>query len=228
MQAIVVSPNTSERDLLTHVLRQAGMAVASSGDYKRVLSNWEDHPADLLLIIIGQHGNPVDVTQAVRASAQVPLLIICDLVSENTIIETLNEGADVVLSSPISPLMISAQAQRLMQRANMVPAYVLPTLDLGTINLDPSTRTVTVKGLEPRRLTQLEFRLLYSLMLNRGQVLPTEIIVEKVWGYTTEDNRELVRGLVSRLRHKIEPNPDKPVYLETHPGIGYRFMIDEI
>jgi DNA-binding response OmpR family regulator len=65
-------------------------------------------------------------------------------------------------------------------------------------------------------------------MLNRGQVLPTEIIVEKVWGYTTEDNRDLVRGLVSRLRHKIEPNPDKPIYLETHPGIGYRFMIDEI
>ena len=109
----------------------------------------------------------------------------------------------------------------------MVPAYVLPTLDLGSIRLDPSTRSVSVQGREPQRLTQLEFRLLYALMMNRGQVLPTELIVEKVWGYTDEGNRELVRGLVSRLRHKIEPDPEHPVFLETHPGIGYRFVVEE-
>lgn len=228
MQAILVSPNANERDLLTHVLRQAGVAVASSGDYKRVLANWENHPADALLIAIGQEGNPVEITQDVRVSTQVQLLIICDLVSENTIIDTLSEGADVVLTKPVSPLLVAAQALSMMRRANMVPAYVLPTLDLGPITLDPSTRTVSVKGLEPSRLTQLEFRLLYSLMLNRGQVLPTEVIVEKVWGYAAEGNRELVRGLVSRLRHKIEPNPEKPIFLETHPGIGYRFVIDDL
>ncbi len=228
MQAIVVSPYGNERDLLVHVLRQDGAAVASSADYKRLLSNWEDHPADVLIIAIDQNTNPLEVTKDVRASSQVQLMIICDFIAENHLIEVLNQGADIVLVRPISPLVVSAQSTAMMRRANMVPAYVLPTLNLDVISLDPSTRTVTVRGMDPRRLTHLEFRLLYALMLNRGQVLPTEVIVEKVWGYTLEGNRELVRGLVSRLRHKIEPDPENPVFLETHTGIGYRFVVDEI
>lgn len=227
MQAVVVASDADERDLLIHVLRQTGVAVASSGDHKRVLSNWEDHPGDVMLVALGPGHKPVEITKDVRATTQVQLLIICDLVSEKILIDTLQEGADVVLTRPVSPLLIAAQTASMMRRSNAVPAYVLPTLDLGTINLDPSTRTVSVEGKEPRRLTHLEFRLLYTLMLNRGQVLPTEAIVEKVWGYTNEGNRDLVRGLVSRLRHKIEPNPGHPEFLETHPGIGYRFVIDE-
>jgi DNA-binding response OmpR family regulator len=228
MQAIVVSSNGNERDLLTHVLRQAGVAVASSADYKRVLSNWEDHPADVLVVAIDQTSNPVEITKAVRLSSQVQLLVICDSITENDLINALNEGADIILTRPVSPLVFSAQATAMMRRANVVPAYVLPTLNLDAIMLDPSTRTVTVQGMEPQKLTQLEFRLLYALMLNRGQVLPTEVIVEKVWGYTSEGNRELVRGLVSRLRHKIEPDPENPVFLETHTGIGYRFIVNEM
>src|SRR3989304_2079963 len=95
-------------------------------------------------------------------------------------------------------------------------------LDLEELHLDPSTRSVTVSGQE-RRLTQLEFRLLYVLMTHRGQVIPTEVLVERIWGYTGEGSRELVRGLVSRLRHKIGDSPDQPGLLETLPGEGGRF-----
>jgi two-component system response regulator MtrA len=56
--------------------------------------------------------------------------------------------------------------------------------------------------------------------------LPTEVIVERVWGYSGEGNRELVRGLISRLRHKIEHNPNQPRLIETLPGIGYRFSLE--
>jgi DNA-binding response OmpR family regulator len=99
---------------------------------------------------------------------------------------------------------------------------------LNEITLDPSARTVTVSGKETRRLTQLEFRLLYTLMTNRGQVVPLDVLVERVWGYTGGGSRDLVRGLVSRLRRKIEPDPEKAHFLETIPGVGYRFTVDEL
>jgi DNA-binding response OmpR family regulator len=73
----------------------------------------------------------------------------------------------------------------------------------------------------------LEFRLLYVLMVNRGQVIPVDVIVERVWGYTGQGSRELVRGLVSRLRRKIEPNPHEPRFIQNVPGVGYRFSLDE-
>jgi DNA-binding response OmpR family regulator len=96
-------------------------------------------------------------------------------------------------------------------------------LSTAGLTLDPTTRVVEVSGKAKQRLTQLEFRLLYTLMINRRQVIPTETIVERVWGYTGQGDRDLVRGLVSRLRVKIEADPRDPRYILTVPGIGYSF-----
>ena len=88
--------------------------------------------------------------------------------------------------------------------------------------IDPSTRTIQVDE-ETKRLTQLEFRLLFTLMTHAGRVLPAETLVEYVWGYSGEGNRGLVRGLVQRLRSKVEPDPANPKYILTEPGLGYIF-----
>ena len=227
MQAIVISPNPDERDLLIYTLRKAGLAVAASADYRRVLSNWTDHAADVMLVALAEDANPLEVIGEVRAVTQVPLVLMADTISEADTCQALNTGADVVLNRPVSPLLVAAQCSSILRRTNAVPGFVLPSLDLGLISLDPSSRQVEVQGKPVQRLTQLEFRLLYVLMTNRGQVLPSEVIVERVWGYSGEGNRDLVRGLVSRLRHKIEPDPEKPIFLETLSGVGYRFNSDE-
>lgn len=228
MQAIVAASDPDERDVYAFMLRRAGLAVASSADIQRILAKWTDHPADLVLVALGEGAAPLKVVEAVRDVTQAPVIVVVDPPPEKTLCRLLLGGADVVLPRPVSPLVLVAHAQALLRRSNAVPAFVLPTLDLEKIALDPSTRTVTVDGQEPQRLTQLEFRLLYVLMTNRGQVIPVDAIVERVWGYTGEGNRDLVRGLISRLRHKIEPDPQNPRLLETISGIGYRFALDEI
>jgi two-component system KDP operon response regulator KdpE len=73
------------------------------------------------------------------------------------------------------------------------------------------------------RLTQLEFRLLYALMTHPGRVVPSENLVEYVWGYGGDGSQSLVRGLISRLRSKLEPDPSNPKYILTEAGIGYYF-----
>ncbi len=136
----------------------------------------------------------------------------------------LDAGVDIIFYRPVSPRVLRAQVRALMRRASGIPLKTLPSLTAGPITLDPSTRAVEVTNLDPRRLTHLEFRLLYTLMMHQGQVLSAEQLVEQVWGYSGDKDRELARSLVRRLRSKLEPDPKNPQYLVTIPGIGYVLM----
>lgn len=224
MHVIIIGSDIDEKELLSFALRRAGWSVAAAGELERVLANWSDHPADLLLELLpaGEH-ELVESVKSVRKVAQCGLLLVTDGASESAKVQALTEGADLVLERPVSTGMLIAQASALGRRTQSVPNFVLPSLELETITLDPSLRTVSVQGSEPQRLTRLEFQLLYVLMTNRGHVVPAEVLVERVWGYSGEGDRELVRGLVSRVRHKLQPNGSEQEFIETIPGVGYRF-----
>jgi len=226
MQAILVTADADERDILTFVLRHAGLAVSASIDLEQVTATWLERPADLI-VVAGETGKALakDIA-ALRGATEVPLILLLDDVGESTHVALVRTGVDLVLMRPVSPLLLAAYAQSVLRRAGAAAAFGVPTLDLHEIALDPTTRSVRLADAVPRRLTQLEFRLLYLLMTHRGQVLPTDLIVERVWGYSGEGDRDLVRGLISRLRKKIEADPDSPVYIQTVPGIGYLFALD--
>jgi DNA-binding response OmpR family regulator len=226
MQAVIISEDAGEKEIMSFILRKAGLAVAISSDCKRVLESWTDHPADLMIIVVKESQVPEKLVEEVRAISQVPLLLLVESLTEKTFCSLLYRGADAVLRHPVSPQELTAQVSALMRRSNNMPSFVLPTLELDEISLDPSSRTVTLVGDNPKRLTRLEFRLLYTLMTNRGQVVPMDVIVERVWGYTGEGNEDLVRGLISRLRRKIEPNGETGRFIETIPSVGYRFTVD--
>jgi DNA-binding response OmpR family regulator len=226
MQAILVTADADERDILTFVLRHAGLAVSASIDLEQVTATWLERPADLI-VVSGETGKSLAKDVAIlRGTTEVPLILLVDDVSEAAHVSLVRTGVDLVLKRPVSPLLLAAYAQSLLRRAGAAAAFAVPTLDLHDIALDPATRSVRLADAIPRRLTQLEFRLLYLLMTHRGQVLPTDVIVERVWGYSGEGDRDLVRGLISRLRKKIETDPENPVYIQTVPGIGYLFASD--
>lgn len=218
--------DTDEREILNLILRHTGLAVATTQELERVAVNWLERPADIIVVSTGDSCDLAKPIEAVRAVTEVPLLIITEPLEERQLCALLEAGADLLLARPVAPRVLAQYIRTLLRRAGGVPNFVLPQLDLNEIQLDPATRTVTVDGQEPQRLTQLEFRLLYVLMTNRDHVVPTEIIVERVWGYTGEGNRDLVRGLISRVRRKVEPNPDSPRFIQTIPGTGYRFSLD--
>lgn len=228
MQAILVAHDPEEREILAFVLRHGGLAVANAPALERVAARWMQRPADLIVVAWdGEHETVLDDIAAVRAVTQVPLLLVCDPLGETATCDLLQTGADLVLTRPVGPRLLAQYARTLLRRAHAIPTFRTPPLDVGRVRLDPASRTVAVTGHEPQRLTQLEYRLLYVLMSNREHVVPVEVIVERVWGYSGEGNRDLVRGLVSRLRRKIELEPDMSRIIETIPGTGYRFSLAE-
>jgi DNA-binding response OmpR family regulator len=188
------------------------------------MKTWFERPADLILSTLG--GDPLAQIRRIRAETEVPVVMIVAQLDEDTQYEILEAGSDLVLARPFSHRLLIAQVRALLRRAGNVPLSGLPTRTVAGLTLDPIARMVQVAGQPARRLTHLEFRLLHELMTHQGQILTTEVIVDRVWGYS-EGDKELVRGLVSRLRSKVEPDPRKPRYVLTIPGVGYSFDPDE-
>lgn len=224
MQAVLFCPHADEANILQVVLRQAGFMVRTARSLDQAVEAWPEKPADLVLVVLdGELSPALSHLKQLRAHTAVPIVLIVDHAIEDDHVRFLEAGVDLVLNRPYGVRLLLAQIRAVLRRSAGLPFYSLPTLTQREVNLDPSNRTVQVEDREPVHLTQLEFRLLYTLMTHAGQIIPTEQIVENVWGYSGEGNRELVRGLVQRLRSKVEANPRQPVYILTEPGIGYLF-----
>ncbi len=224
MHAMLFSPYAEEAAVLNVILQQAGFVVHSVQDIERAIEAWPERPTDFVLVALHEdHSRSINQIKNMRMHAAIPICVICDSIVEDLQVELLEAGADLVIFRPYGVRFLLAQILALLRRSAGVPFFSLPILNQRDVILDPANRTVAVGDGEPKRLTQLEFRLLYTLMTHPGQIIPTENIVEHVWGYSGEGNRELVRGLVQRLRSKVEPEPHHPRYILTELGIGYYF-----
>jgi DNA-binding response OmpR family regulator len=208
------------------VLQRAGLAVTSASDLERAMASWPERPSDLILVALPGM-DPLAVVRRIRRETSVPTILVIDPIGEAAHYQLLEAGADRVIQRPFGAKVLIAQVRALLRRAGSVPLFSLPTLSIAGLSLDPASRSVQIADLPPKRLTHLEFRLLYTLMIHGGQVLSTETIVEQVWGYDGRGDKELVRGLVRRLRSKIEPEPHKPRYILTVSGVGYCFASDD-
>jgi len=222
VKALLISQDPDETAVLSLALQRAGLNVARHRDIPDPLPYAPDDPTDLVVLVTAE-GSPLPGVKAIRAQEQTPLLVISEHLDESTHAVALESGADLIVQRPFSARLLIAQIRALLRRAANLPVFTLPTLSVHDVELDPGTRTVVVAGRSPMRLTHLEYRLLYTLMIHKEQVLPTEVLVEQVWGYSGDGERDLVRGLIRRLRIKVEPDPRHPRYILTIPGVGYTF-----
>jgi DNA-binding response OmpR family regulator len=222
MHALLIAQDPDEAAVLSFVLQRAGLTASKADALERVLHTGPDEPSELV-VLAARENPPIAQIRRFRAQTQALLLVITGQIDEHVHIDLIEAGADLIVPRPYSARLLSAQIRALVRRAGGAPFFTLPILNMADLILDPASRTVQVGSQDPKRLTHLEFRLLYTLMINHDQVIPTESLVEHVWGYTGEGDRDLVRGLVSRLRAKVEANPREPRYVVTSPGVGYSF-----
>jgi DNA-binding response OmpR family regulator len=99
-------------------------------------------------------------------------------------------------------------------------------LAAGRVALDVDEHTVQVGTSSPVRLTKLELRLLQMLIANAGHTVSSDRLLMQVWGHKGSGDRQLLKQLVHRLRHKIEVDPANPQMLQTAPGAGYKLVVD--
>lgn len=224
MNILIIGEDVKSVNVLTFILRQEGYDVTSVVDRTQVEQEWADHLTDLLILDQdGIENTLLRRIETIRGSSSIPMMLVTNATSENDVISAFDAGIDDYLARPYSYRMLLAHVNAQLRRARVVPSTLVPDLTAANLSLDPERHTVTLPNGQVRQLTNLEFRLLYCLMVNRGHVLTTETIIEKVWGYTGEGDRNLLKSLISRLRGKVEPSPREPRLITTVPGVGYTF-----
>lgn len=226
MKVLIISDEPNSAELLTLILRQAGLLAITTQrtDGEGALAAYSKEAPEMIFIDASTHDFDVlDICKALRLETIAPILILSSRTEEEYILQAFDLGIDEYLPKPFSPRLLIAKLNALLRRARSVPLASISSLRAGGLELSPERRTVRLPERPETHLTNLEFRLLYCLMSNQGQVVPTETIIEKVWGYTGEGDYQLVKGLVRRLRRKIEPDAKEPRYIKTVHGIGYTF-----
>ena len=216
MHVLIICEDSQQAELLTVAARQVGLR----GVVRPSLPSDSSQLSEVALVILDiareEHAHPA--LRSLRSLVDAPIVVLCPPCSDRLQLELFHSGATSIFLKPGDLRLIVAHALALTRLTAAVTAPASHPL------LDPDTQTLTLPHGDIR-LTTLEYRLLAALLSRPGRVMSPQVLVEHVWGYSGDGDRSLVKGLVNRVRRKIEPAPHEPRYLQTEPGVGYRFML---
>ena len=195
--------------------------TASNGEEALKLVE-EQRPDAVLLDVIMPEMTGLEVMRRIREQMNVPIIMVTAKDSDQDKVRGLEMGADDYIVKPFSPEEMGARIRAVLRRAigNQNTERVIKVQD---VEIDLNRRIMTRNG-EVVSLTRTEWLLLQYLAANAGKVMLNAELLSKVWGPEYHDDVQYLRVWVSRLRRKLEPNPNEPVIIKTMQGIGY--MLD--
>ena len=229
MKVLVVDDDRVLADLVSFTLRRAGYEVVVAGDARSAMQRWTEDKPDFLILDVNLPGtadlqNGFAICRRIRSESDVPIILLTVRGEEKDIVYGLEAGADDYILKPFSPRQLVARVQAVMRRSHATQNSRPTTFSVDGLEFNPKLREVTLESESPKTLTQLESRLLESLMLNAGQALTIDDLISDVWG-PGGGTAEMLRQLVRRLRSKVEKDPTNPHYIQNLPGLGYAFLL---
>lgn len=214
------------RTILTE--KQFKVTTASRGEDGLALAATSE--PDLIVLDLGLPDiDGVEVCQRLREWTQTPIIILSVRDSERDKVAALDMGADDYLTKPFGIEELLARVRvALRHSANRqgAPGGQSKVVKAGPITIDLAWHIVRRED-EEIKLTGTEYKLLAYLAANHGRVLTHQSILTQVWGAADADHTEYLRVYMRQLRKKLEADPERPQYILTEPGIGYRFITDE-
>ena len=223
-RVLVVDDERAIRRYLHAALNAHGYIIYEGINGQEALSMAAAERPDLLILDLGLPDiDGVEVTRQIREWSQLPIIILSVREQEGDKVAALDAGADDYLTKPFSTGELMARIRVALRRSTQTSTE--PVFTSGELEVNLSRRLVTVKDQEIS-LTPTEYDLLRVLIQHPGRVLTHRQLLQKVWGNAYETEAHLLRVNMSNLRRKIEPDPTRPHYIITEPGVGYRLRVD--
>lgn len=225
---LIVDDDLQLLQLVALNLELEGYAVLLAGDGQQALTQIETHAPDLVLLdVMMPRMNGFAVCHRVREFSTVPIIIITAQGRNQDKVRGLDLGADDYLTKPFGTDELLARLRAALRHAARETHPPEPVVYAGNVIVDLA-RHVVKRGEEEVRLTSTEYKLLTYLATNAGRVLTHRQILEHVWGPGYKDETQNLRVYVSQLRRKLDPDSVQPQMITTEPGVGYRFIADEV
>jgi two-component system KDP operon response regulator KdpE len=211
------------RTILTE--KKFKVTVANRGEEGLTLA--ATNPPDIVILDLGLPDiDGIEVCARLREWTQIPIIVLSVRDSERDKVAALDNGADDYLTKPFGIEELLAHVRVALRHSAQLKGRKESVVKAGDLVIDLA-RYIIKRGPAEVKLTATEFKLLAHLASNTGRVLTHRSILTHVWGEAEADHVEYLRVYMRQLRKKLEADPERPQYILTEPGIGYRFIADE-
>ena len=223
---LLIEDDPQIRRFLRAALTGHGYRLVESVEGIDGLTQAATRSPDVILLDLGLPDlDGIEVTRRLREWSSIPLIVISARGQEKDKVAALDAGADDYVTKPFGVGELLARIRAALRRHEAaVGGAEEPEFSVGELRVDLAKRQVFVGGKEVR-LTRTEYRLLAILVRNAGKVVTQSLLLKEAWGPASLTQTQYLRVYMSQLRHKVEPDPSRPQYLITEPGVGYRLRI---
>jgi len=224
---VVVEDEEDVAELIRHSLESQGYRVEVCADGLAALEAVRREPPDLLLLDVmlpGMDGK--DVCRVIRRDYDFPIIMISARSTEVDKVIGLEVGADDYVAKPFGVLELVARVRSALRRSSGETRGKDAVLRGGDVTLDRTRHTAKVRDRE-LNLRPKEFALLEMLLANKGRVLARETLLQRIWGEDEYIDHGTIDVHIRRLREKLEDEPERPRYILTVRGVGYKFGIED-
>ncbi len=220
-EILIIDDEPQIRKLLEITLQSNGYLSKSAVSAREGLIMASNHPPELILLDLGlPDENGHIVLQKLRQWYTNPVIILSVQKNEEDIIKALDNGANDYLSKPFRTGELLARIRSSLR--DSISDEGDTTLNFQDLEIDLASRTIK-KHNELIKLTSTEFSLLSVLVRNQGKVLTHQYLLRAIWGPGYINQSQYLRVFIAQIRKKIEDDPNRPEYLVTESGVGYRF-----
>jgi two-component system KDP operon response regulator KdpE len=202
------------------ILRNAGYEVQAAETKEEALNALALRAPDAVVLdLVLPDGRGVEVCQEVRRWSTLPIVVLSAVGDEREKVRALDAGADDYVTKPFGTDELLARLRAVMRRSVQPGGSAL--VEVGDLVVDLQDRQVR-RGGEQLHLTPIEFELVRVLAHHLGRLVTHRLLLQEVWGPQYGEETHYLRVHVAHIRAKLEPDPSRPRYLITEPGVGYR------
>lgn len=222
---LVIEDDADLRDVVRALLEAEGYRVILAETGRRALIEARSHKPDAVLVDLGlPDRDGQDVIRRIREFSPVPIIVLSARTMESEKVLALDGGADDYVTKPFGSTELLARVRAALRRSARSTQHP-ETLRIGELEINLGTREATGPT-GTLHFTPVEYRLLTCLARGHGLIVTQDQIIREVWGPDRVTDTRGLRSYVKLLREKIEPDPARPRFLVTEPGVGYRLIVE--